>query len=112
MQLSLDQSESKPEVMSYPAAFALSATACGLEPEQALLGYAYAWLENQVAAAMKIVPLGQVAGQRLLLAIGAELPAHLARAAATSLEQIQTGAAAFAITCATHETQYSRIFRS
>jgi urease accessory protein len=44
-----------------------------------LLGYAWSWLENQVAAAIKLIPLGQTDGQRVQLELAARLPGGSAR---------------------------------
>lgn len=80
--------------------------------EQAALGYAWTWLENQVVAAIKLVPLGQTAGQRVLLQLGE----HLAHAIAGGLllgdDDIGACAPALAIASSCHETQYTRLFRS
>ncbi|HZQ63553.1 MAG TPA: urease accessory UreF family protein, partial [Casimicrobiaceae bacterium] len=56
-----------------PAAFALMVRGMGVSSEAGLTGYVWAWLENQVLAAVKLVPLGQVAGQRILLALAARV---------------------------------------
>ena len=69
-------------------------------------------LENAVLAAMKSIPLGQVAGQRLLLELGERLPAALAVARAQPADAIASFAPELAIASARHETQYTRLFRS
>ncbi len=56
--------------ITLPAAFALAARGFGVAAQAALTAYVWAWLENQVLAAVKLVPLGQVAGQRLLACAG------------------------------------------
>jgi urease accessory protein len=63
-------------------------------------------------AALKAVPLGQAAGQRILLELGARIPAVVERALDTPDENFSNFAPGFAIACARHETQYSRLFRS
>jgi urease accessory protein len=63
-------------------------------------------------AALKAVPLGQTAGQRLLLSLGERLPALAKQAASTPLDQARNFLPAFAIASSLHETQYTRIFRS
>lgn len=98
--------------VTLPAAFALAARAFGIAPAAALTGYAWSWLENQVLAAVKTIPLGQVAGQRLLIELGARLPDALARARSIGDEDVSTFAPGLAITSSLHETQYSRLFRS
>jgi urease accessory protein len=98
--------------LAYPTAFAFAAWAWAIPEDQALLAYLWSWLENQVLAAMKSVPLGQSAGQRILYGLGADLAA--VAGLAQSLEDQAIGALApqLAMLSAAHETQYSRLFRS
>ena len=70
------------------------------------------WLENQVLAAIKVLPMGQVAGQRLLHALGARIPQVVARARIQADDDIASFAPGLALASAFHETQYSRLFRS
>lgn len=95
-----------------PAAFALFARGFGVAPQPALTGYVWSWLENQVLAAIKLVPLGQVAGQRMLAALGAPVAAAVEAAMTLSDDAISTFAPGFSLASAHHETQYSRLFRS
>jgi urease accessory protein len=97
---------------SYPAAYASLAACTGVEKETALTAYLWSWVENQVLAAMKIVPLGQVEGQELLHRLKEDIPA--ACLVAQSIRITEAGSAAFglALTSTRHETQYSRLFRS
>lgn len=95
-----------------PAAYALCAGAFAIRPDMALVGYFWSWLENQVLAAIKLVPLGQVAGQRLLVALGERIVGLAAAAAAMPDEAISTFTPGLALASAHHETQYSRLFRS
>ena len=101
----------RPEI-SFPLAWSCAAANWNIEPEEAIAGYLWAWLENQVMAALKAVPLGQTAGQRLLLKLGERLPELARQAAATPLTQARNFLPAFAIASSLHETQYTRIFRS
>jgi urease accessory protein len=98
--------------ISFPLAWSCAAARWNFETEDAIAGYLWAWLENQVMAALKAVPLGQTAGQRLLLTLGERLPALAKQAAATPLDQARNFLPAFAIASSLHETQYTRIFRS
>lgn len=98
---------------SFATAFALAAAEWGIPLEEAAAGYLWAWCENQVAAAVKLVPLGQTQGQRLLLDLGARIPAVLARGLAVEdPDEIGAAAPGVAMASAWHETQYSRLFRS
>lgn len=100
------------EPLTYPAAFACAAAALGLGSGDAVTAYLWAWLENQVMAAVKLVPLGQTAGQRLLLDLGAGLPAIAQRALVLPESEWSGLAPGLAILSSRHETQYSRLFRS
>ncbi len=80
--------------------------------DAALTAYVWSWLENQVLAAIKLVPLGQVAGQRLLAALGARIPQVVATAMTLADDDLSTFAPGLALASARHETQYTRLFRS
>ena len=103
--------EAQPEV-AFPTVWAGIAAAWKLEPAAALTAYLWAWAENQVMAALKAVPLGQAAGQRLLADLGRRLPAIAESALSLPEAAWSNFTPAFAIACARHETQYSRLFRS
>ena len=98
--------------LTYPVAFALAAAASGAPVRDWLLSFAFGWAENMMQAAIKSVPLGQGAGQRILLRLAADIPAAVDRAAALGDEDRQAFAPMLAILSARHETQYSRLFRS
>ena len=98
------------EEPAYPTAFALAVRHWKIEPHEAVVAYLWSWLENQVMAAIKAVPLGQTAGQKMLLSLGERLDAladlQLAEAAWSNFTP------GLAYLSAQHETQYSRLFRS
>jgi urease accessory protein len=98
--------------LSYPAAWACAAATWQIEPQQALTAYIWSWLENQVMAAIKAVPLGQAAGQRILFELGGWLPAAVRQALQLPDEDLTNLSPALAIASSRHETQYSRLFRS
>jgi urease accessory protein len=88
------------------------ATVWSIPPHDALTAWLWSWAENQVMAALKAVPLGQAAGQRILLDVGRRIPLIAERALSLPDEDQSNFAPGFAIACARHETQYSRLFRS
>jgi urease accessory protein len=100
------------EELCYPVAYARAAIAWRIAPRDALEAYAFAWIENQVLAALKSVPLGQTDGQRMLLALADAVPAAVDRACAWRDDELTNFAPGVAFLSARHETQYSRIFRS
>lgn len=84
----------------------------GINVNDVLHGFAWGWLENQVSAAMKAVPLGQVAGQKILLSLGQDLPALVQHAANLQDDEISNFNPLLTIAGCRHEMQYSRLFRS
>ncbi|MCX7085347.1 MAG: urease accessory protein UreF [Methylococcales bacterium] len=92
--------------------YSLAAVRWGIPKQQAMLGYVWSWLENQVLCAVKLVPLGQVAGQRLLMALADQLPVQVNQALLISDEDIGGSAFSLALLSSRHEMQYSRLFRS
>jgi urease accessory protein len=97
---------------TYPLAFGLAASACAAPLRDCLLTFAFGWAENMVQAAIKSVPLGQSAGQRILSALTAEIPAAVDHALSLSDDARQAFSPMLAILSAQHEIQYSRLFRS
>lgn len=98
--------------VTLPAAWALIARGFGVAPEPALVAYLWSWLENQVMAAIKTVPLGQRAGQGLLLRLGAQLPATVATARTVDDDDVASFAPGWVLASARHEAQRTRLFRS
>jgi urease accessory protein len=97
---------------SYPVAFAFAAHRSGASVHDGCLAFAFGWAENMVAAAVKAVPLGQSAGQRILGRLAQEIPAAVNHAMQLSDDDRQAFAPLLAVLSARHETQYSRLFRS
>jgi urease accessory protein len=96
----------------WPTAFALAAVLAGAGGRDALLAFAWGWAENMAQAAMKAVPLGQAAAQRMLSALAHAIPDAVEQALAMPDSQRQAFTPMLAILSAQHETQYSRLFRS
>lgn len=94
---------------TYPVSFALAAAATGAPTKAILLTYAFGWSENMMQAAIKAVPLGQSAGQRILARLAYEIPQAVDHALQA---EPQAFTPMLAILSARHETQYSRLFRS
>ncbi len=100
------------QVPSYPISFALAATRTQASPRDIALAFTFGWAENMVQAAIKAVPLGQTAGQRILQHLASEIPAAVETALSLPDSERQAFAPMLAILSAQHETQYSRLFRS
>ena len=97
---------------TFPTVWSALAAHWHIEPAEALTAWLWSWAENQTMAALKAVPLGQAAGQRLLARLGDRIVAVAAAARQRPEARWSNFTPAFAIACARHETQYSRLFRS
>jgi urease accessory protein len=91
--------------VAFPVAFAFAARSWGIPAGDAVQAYLWSWLENQVMAAVKAVPLGQTAGQRMLLSLSSRISLSMEN----SFVNFAPG---LAMLSTQHETQYSRLFRS
>ena len=100
------------EDLAYPTAFAFAVARWNIDAREALGAYLFAWLENQMLAALKSVPLGQTDGQRILMELAGRIAAVVDAAAAAGDDDLANLAPGLALLSARHETQYSRIFRS
>lgn len=92
--------------------FSLAAVRWRIGKTDAMAGYLWGWLENQVLCAVKLVPLGQVAGQRLLRDLAGEFPALVEQALSMADDDIGGSCFGVALASSRHEMQYSRLFRS
>ena len=96
----------------WPLAFALAAADSGASARAVLASLAAGWAENATQAALKAVPLGQSAAQRILAALSAAIPGVVDRALAMATSEVQAFVPMLAILSSQHEEQYSRLFRS
>ncbi len=98
--------------LGFTAAFATLAADWEIAPADMAKGYAWSWSENQVAAAVKLVPLGHSAGQRMLRSLGDAVELAVNTASARGDAEIGCMAPGHALACAWHETKEVRLFRS
>jgi urease accessory protein len=101
-----------PPAPLWPTGFALAAMLAGASPGDTLLAFAWGWAENMAQAAMKAVPLGQAAAQRMLGSLAQDIPSIVDAALQLPESDRQAFTPMLAIVSAQHETQYSRLFRS
>ena len=98
--------------VSFVCAYSLAAWRFGITLGDAAQGYLWSWLENQTAAAIRLIPLGQTAGQRALFRLAEEIPAAVDAGLGLEDDELGASAPALAMASALHETQYTRLFRS
>jgi len=92
--------------------FTLAAYEWEIEYEQAANGFIWSWLDNQIAAAIKLVPLGQTDGQRVLSDLLPIIPGIVKQGLEFEDDEIGASLPMMAILSSQHEIQYSRLFRS
>jgi urease accessory protein len=97
---------------NFAIAFAMAAVNLEIEAEAAMLGYLQSWATNLVNAGVKLIPLGQTAGQQLLLDLNSDI--SLAAQDSLRLEDDDLSSCSWGLALASmaHETQYTRLFRS
>jgi urease accessory protein len=98
--------------VSLPAAYACAVDALAIPHEDALLAMLFSWAENQVLVCVKSVPLGQVAGQRLLLALRAPLERAAATARTLADADLSNWSPGLSMLSMRHEVQHGRLYRS
>jgi urease accessory protein len=97
---------------SYVVLFGLAATSWGVSVADALAGFAFAWLENQLAAATRVMRIGQLAIQSILGSLMSDIAAASENARLLPRAEIGYSSPGFFFASVGHETQYSRLFRS
>lgn len=98
--------------VALPTAFACAVAALDIPHDAALLAMLFAWAENQVLVCVKSVPLGQVAGQRMLLSLREDIEAAARYAQTVSDDDMCNWAPGLSLLSMRHEVQYSRLYRS
>jgi urease accessory protein len=94
------------------AGFAVAAVQWKILPRMALTGLFWSWLENSIAAAVKLVPLGQNAAQRLIGELLPIIQPAIEKAELMDDRFVGSGLPAIGMASAWHESQHTRLFRS
>ncbi len=112
LQPSLDWSLAKDKNYNFAIAFAIAAERWQIDLETTAIGYLYSWVSNLVGAGVKLIPLGQTAGQQMLL----DLQPHIADTAKEVMyladNELEACTWGLSLASMAHETQYARLFRS
>ncbi|MBP0010672.1 MULTISPECIES: urease accessory protein UreF [unclassified Roseofilum] len=97
---------------SYPLVFAISTQSWQISPANALLAYLQSWVSNLITAGVKLIPLGQTTGQKLLFQLHPHITAIVPEILALEDDNLYSCSWGFSLYCMAHETQYTRLFRS
>lgn len=105
----------KLEILEQPTVasmYALNGVIRGLTEKECMVGFIWAWLENQITAASKAMPMGQTDGQNIIRHLIPEIEAVIETAISVADDDIGSGLVGLSMSSALHENQYSRLFRS
>jgi urease accessory protein len=112
LQPSLDLSLEKDKNYNFAIAFAIAAERWQIDLETTAIGYLYSWASNLIGAGVKLIPLGQTAGQQMLL----DLQPHIADTAREAMhladDELEACTWGLSLASMAHEIQYARLFRS
>jgi urease accessory protein len=97
---------------NFAIAFGIVAAAWQIDPTMALLGYLQSWVTNLTSAGIKLVPLGQTAGQQILVNLQVEIDAATEEILKLPDEALESCGWGVSLASMAHETLYSRLFRS
>ena len=98
--------------VAYPVAVAAACAGHGIALTPALQAFLHGLVSNLVTAGVRLIPLGQTDGQRVLAALETEIARTVERALAIALEDIGSATVRADIAAMRHETQHTRLFRS
>ena len=96
----------------YPVAVGVAAAGHGIAIETSLAAYLQAVTANLVSAGVRLIPLGQTDGLRVIAALEAVISTTATRALSCPLDEVGSSAFRADLASMRHETQYTRLFRS
>ncbi|MEM7562458.1 MAG: urease accessory UreF family protein [Pseudomonadota bacterium] len=94
------------------AGFAYATSFWQIDPIEAVQSYLWSWLENNVMAGVRLIPLGQTQGQQLIFSLSEQIPAIVQKGFSLNDDDIAGSSVAQAVASSMHETQYTRLYRS
>ncbi|MBD2570060.1 urease accessory protein UreF [Anabaena lutea] len=97
---------------NYAIAFGIAGAHWQISTDAASLAYLHSWANNLITAGVKLIPLGQTAGQELLLGLQELLTAAMVEILALEDDDLACCSWGLSLASMQHETQYTRLFRS
>lgn len=110
--LKLDNQLKQQLQQSQLAGFAYTVSQWNIEPVSAIQAYTWSWLENLTLSGVKLIPLGQTAGQQIIFQLGESVSSSVHRGLSLADEDMGFSCCAQAIASSLHESQYTRLYRS
>lgn len=98
--------------VNYAIAFGVAANYWQISPEAAVLGYLNSWVTNLIIAGIKLIPLGQTAGQQILINLQTQIIDATTKILILEDDELSSCSWGLSLASMAHETQYTRLFRS
>ena len=98
--------------VNYAIAFGVAANHWQIPQEAAVLGYLHSWATNLITAGIKLIPLGQTAGQQILINLQIQIIDATAKILVLEDDDLCSCSWGLSLASMAHETQYTRLFRS
>lgn len=98
--------------IAYPVVVAVAMVSSGIPLKFGLVAYLHAFVSNLVSAGMRLIPLGQSAGQKVLSDLQGKVQEAAVNAENRTLDDLGSTAPVIDWASSNHETQYTRLFRS
>jgi urease accessory protein len=98
--------------LACPVVVAAACAGHGIALASALHAFLHGVVSNLVSAGVRLIPLGQTDGQRVLASLEKAIAEAAARAEVTALDDVGASTLRADIAGMRHETQYTRLFRS
>jgi urease accessory protein len=108
----LDRLRARDADVAYPVAVGALARAHGIDADSTCQAYLAALTGLLISAGVRLVPLGQAAGVRLLAALEADILEVAAATACSTVDDLGGFCLRADIAAMRHETLYTRLFRS
>jgi urease accessory protein len=107
-----DASLSEKALANFTAVYAVVTAQWGIPVQAAIFAYLYSWLNNLVTAGVKLIPIGQMSGQKILWQLQDRLNDAASYALTVTDDELYIWGAGQSLASMSHESQYSRLFRS
>ncbi|NEP90159.1 MAG: urease accessory protein UreF [Okeania sp. SIO2C2] len=104
--------ETETDFCNFAIAYGLISASWQIEIETAILGYLHSWATNLVNAGVKLIPLGQTVGQKLLWELQNQIVLSAKEILKLKDDELNSCSWGLSLASMAHEVQYTRLFRS
>lgn len=103
---------SEKPLANFTAVYAVVTAQWGIPLHAAIVAYLHSWLNNSITAGVKLIPIGQMSGQKILWQLQDRLEEVALYAQTVTDDELYMWSTGHSLASMNHESQYSRLFRS